>query len=157
MGNKVVMTVHGKELLEKELEHLIRVERATVKQEISQARALGDLKENAEYHAAKEKQGHIEGRVLEIQAKINSSEVVDLTKLSGGKIVFGATVTLYDEAKQQSMTYQIVGDDESQTAPDKVSYNSPLGRSLIGLEAGDTAYVKAPKGDREYEITEVSY
>lgn len=157
MNDPVIMTIHGKELLEKELRHLVTVEREDIKKAIAEARSLGDLKENAEYHAAKEKQAHIEGRILDIQSKINRAKVVNISKISGEKIVFGATVKIYGNNKHQSITYQIVGDDESQTSPNKISYHSPLGKALIGLEEGDTALVKAPKGDLEYSIEEVSY
>ena len=157
MSNQVIMTIEGKKLLEDELSHLIKVEREQIKQAIAEARALGDLKENAEYHAAKEKQAMIEGRVLDIQFKINNAKIIDISKLSGEKIIFGATVTLYDHEKDQSIIYQIVGDDESQTSEKKISYLSPLGKALIGLEEGDTALVKAPKGDREYDIEEISF
>ena len=151
------MTVYGKQLLEDELQNLIGVERENIKQAIAEARELGDLKENSEYHAAKEKQSLIEGKILEIQAKINNAQVVDISNQSGEKILFGATVKIYDHNKDKSITYQIVGDDESQTSPDKISYLSPLGKALIGLEKGDTALVKAPVGDLEYDIEDVSY
>lgn len=153
----IIMTLKGKEELEAELNHLVKVERETLKVQIAEARELGDLKENAEYHAAKEKQGHVEGRIMEIQGKINQSRVVDVSTLESEKIVFGATVTLYDPEKDEKITYQIVGDDEAKKHNDKISYNSPLGKSLIGLEEGDTALVKAPKGDIEYEIEEVQF
>ena len=157
MTDRAIMTVYGKGLLDKELKHLIQHEREDTKKAIAEARALGDLKENAEYHSAKEKQAYIEGRILEIQSKINRSKVIDLSKISGEKIVFGASVKIYDSNKNKSITYQIVGDDESQTSPHKISYQSPLGKALIGLEEGDTALVKAPKGDLEYDVEEVSY
>ena len=156
-GEDVIMTAHGEKLLKEELNHLIRVEREALKGDIARARALGDLKENAEYHAAKEKQALIEGRILDIQSKINRSKVIDVSTLSSDKIVFGATVTLYDHEQETSSTYQIVGDDESQISRDKISYRSPLGRALIGLEVGDTALVKAPKGEKEYEIEDIHY
>lgn len=157
MSEQAVMTIPGKEMLEKELEQLIKVEREEVKQAITEARELGDLKENAEYHAAKDRQALVEGRILDIQSKIGRAKVINVAKLSGKKIVFGATVTVYDHDKSKSMTYQIVGDDESQTSSKKISYRSPLGKALIGLEEGDTALVKAPKGDREYDVRAVCY
>ncbi|MCY4643075.1 MAG: transcription elongation factor GreA [Bacteriovoracales bacterium] len=156
-GDDVIMSVEGERLLKEELDQLIKVEREEVKTAIAEARALGDLKENAEYHAAKEKQSLIEGRVLDIQSKLNRAKVVDISKISTEKIVFGATVALYDHEKEESFTYQIVGDDESKSSDNKISYRSPLGKALIGLEVGETVLVKAPKGDLEYEIEDVSY
>ena len=157
MNATILMTPTGKKLLEKELEQLIKIEREGIKKAISEARALGDLKENSEYHSAKEKQSHIEGRILNIQSKINRSKTINPSQLSGDKVVFGATVTIYNEENDKSITYQIVGDDESQLSSQKISYNSPLGRALIGLEKGDIALVKAPKGDIEYDITAISF
>lgn len=151
------MTLVGKKMLETELNHLIRVEREQIKQAISEARELGDLKENAEYHAAKERQSLIEGRILDVQSKIARARVVDVAAMKGDKVVFGATVTLFDNQKNVSITYQIVGEDEAMTAPEKISYNSPLGKSLIGKEEGDEVTVKAPKGDLTYAIQAVSY
>ncbi len=153
----IIMTLKGKQELEEELASLIKNDRETIKVQIAEARALGDLKENAEYHAAKEKQSHIEGRIMEIQGKLNKCKAIDVASLSGDKIVFGATVTLYDEEKDVSQTLQIVGDDEAKKYEGRISYNSPLGRALIGKEEGDTAVVKAPKGDIEYEIEKVEY
>ena len=151
------MTVHGKKLLEDELTHLIRNEREQIKQAISEARELGDLKENAEYAAAKERQSIIEGRILDVQSKIARGRVIDVSTLSSLKVVFGATVTIYDHQKEISITFQIVGEDEAMTDPKKISYNSPLGRSLIGKETGDEVIVKAPKGDLTYEIQNIKY
>ena len=151
------MTVHGKKLLEDELTHLIRNEREQIKQAISEARELGDLKENAEYSAAKERQSIIEGRILDVQSKIARGRVIDVSTLSSLKVVFGATVTIYDLQKEISITFQIVGEDEAMTDPKKISYNSPLGRSLIGKETGDEVIVKAPKGDLTYEIQNIKY
>lgn len=151
------MTVHGKKLLEDELTHLIRNEREQIKQAISEARELGDLKENAEYSAAKERQSIIEGRILDVQSKIARGRVIDVSTLSSLKVVFGATVTIYDHQKEISITFQIVGEDEAMTDPKKISYNSPLGRSLIGKETGDEVIVKAPKGDLTYEIQNIKY
>ncbi|WP_408098512.1 transcription elongation factor GreA [Peredibacter sp. HCB2-198] len=151
------MTLKGKKLLEDELSHLIRVEREQVKQAISEARELGDLKENAEYAAAKERQSIIEGRILDVQSKIARARVIDVATLNTDKIVFGATVTIFDNQKETTMTYQIVGEDEAMTDPKKISYNSPLGRALIGKENGDEVIVKAPKGDLTYEVQDVKY
>lgn len=153
----IIMTLVGKNELQEELDSLIKNDREEIKVAIAEARALGDLKENAEYHAAKEKQSHIEGRIMEIQGKLNSCQIVDVSTISGDKIVFGATVTLYDEENDKSQTLQIVGDDEAKKYEGRISYNSPLGKALIGLEEGDTATVKAPKGDIEYEIEKVEF
>jgi transcription elongation factor GreA len=151
------MTLVGKKMLETELNHLIRVEREYIKQAISEARELGDLKENAEYAAAKERQSIIEGRILDLQSKIARARVVDVSSMKGDKIVFGATVTVYDQQKNITLTYQIVGEDEAMSDPNKISYNSPFGKAIIGKEEGDEVIVKAPKGDLTYEIQAVSY
>lgn len=154
---KFPMTLIGKEMIDTELEGLIKNDREQVKREIAEAREHGDLKENAEYHAAKEKQSHIEGRIQELQAKLATANVIDVSKLNNDKIVFGATVGLYSEEKDASFTYQIVGEDEAQTSDKKISYTSPLGKALIGKEEGDEAIVKAPKGDINYVIESVEY
>jgi transcription elongation factor GreA len=151
------MTVHGKEKLEKELHQLIKVDRENIKRDIAEARALGDLKENAEYHAAKEKQSMLEGRISELQAKVGSAQVIDVKTLSGDKVLFGATVTLYNHETEKSATYTIVGEDEAREEKSKVSYSSPLARALIGKTIGDEVVVKAPKGDIEYEIENVQF
>lgn len=151
------MTVYGKKLLEEELLQLIRVEREQIKQAISEARELGDLKENAEYHAAKEKQSIIEGRILDVQSKIANARVVNVSTTKHDKIVFGATVTIYDTQKDITVTYQIVGEDEAKSDPNKISYNSPFGKAMIGKEIGDEVVVKAPKGDLLYEVKDVQY
>jgi transcription elongation factor GreA len=151
------MTLLGKKLLEEELTHLIRVEREEVKQAISEARELGDLKENAEYAAAKERQSIIEGRILDVQSKIARGRVIDVSSIHSDKIVFGATVTIFDHQKEISLSFQIVGEDEAMTDPKKISYNSPLGRALIGKEIGDEVVVKAPKGDLTYEVQDIKY
>ncbi len=151
------MTLNGRKLLEDELSQLVKVEREEIKQAISEARELGDLKENAEYHAAKERQSIIEGRILDLQSKLARARIVNVVTLKTDKIVFGATVKIYDTQKDISFTYQIVGEDEAMTDPNKISYNSPLGRALIGKEEGDEIIVKAPKGDLIYEVQELSY
>lgn len=151
------MTLLGKKQLEEELNSLIRNDREQIKQAISEARDLGDLKENAEYHAAKEKQSHIEGRILDVQSKLARARVVDTSNLKLEKIVFGATVRIYDNQKEIETTFQIVGEDEAMTDTKKISYNSPLGKALIGKEVGDEAIVKAPKGDFTYEVQEIKY
>ena len=154
--NDTPMTLIGKKLIEQELEQLIKVDRENIKVDIAEARALGDLKENAEYAAAKEKQSHIEGRIMELQSKIARARVVDVANLSGTKIVFGATVKLTD-ANGNEVTYQIVGEDEAMTDKNKISFSSPLGKALIGKEEGDEIVVKAPKGDVTYEVQTVQY
>lgn len=151
------MTTHGRKLLEDELNHLVRVEREQIKQAISEARDLGDLKENAEYAAAKERQSIIEGRILDVQSKIARARVIDVTTINSDKIVFGATVTIFDHQKETTLSFQIVGEDEAMTDPKKISYNSPLGRALIGREVGDEVVVKAPKGDLTYEVQDIKY
>ena len=136
---------------------LITVDREYIKQAISEARDLGDLKENAEYHAAKDKQSHIEGRILDVQSKLARARVVDAGTMKQDKIVFGATVKIFDNQKEVEMNFQIVGEDEAMTDPNKISYNSPLGKSLIGKEIGDEVVVKAPKGDLSYEVQDIKY
>ncbi len=156
--NEFPMTTLGRKLIEKELERLIKVEREEIKTALAEARALGDLKENAEYHAAKEKQSHNEGRISELQNKLAKAHVVDPSKLSGGKITFGATVTLFDVEKEQSQTFQIVGEDESMASDSsKRSYNSPICKALIGKEEGDEVVIKVPKGEVTFEIERVEY
>lgn len=151
------MTLNGRKLLEEELSQLIKVEREDIKQAIAEARELGDLKENAEYAAAKERQSIIEGRILDLQSKLARARIVDVSTLKTDKIVFGATVKIYDTQKDTSFTYQIVGEDEAMTNSNKISYNSPLGKALIGKEEGDEIIVKAPKGDLIYEVQELRY
>lgn len=157
MSTDCPMTILGKKLLEDELNHMVKVEREDIKVAIAEARELGDLKENAEYHAAKERQSIIEGKILDLQSKLARARVVDASNMKSDKIVFGATVTIYDHQKETSFTYQIVGEDEAMTDPKKISYNSPLGRALIGKEAGDEVIVKAPKGDLTYEVEDIKY
>lgn len=146
------ITKAGKDKIEEELNHLVKVEREKLKETIAEARDLGDLKENAEYHAAKERQGIIEGRIAQLQGILARARVVDVSKIKSDKIVFGATVTLRDVEKDAVVTYQVVGEDEADIRIGKVSFNSPLGKALIGKESGDTVIVKAPKGDVEYEV-----
>lgn len=157
MNAECPMTKLGKKMLEDELSNLVKVEREQIKQAIAEARELGDLKENAEYAAAKERQSIIEGRILEVQSKLARARVIDVATLKGDKIVFGATVVLNDQQKDITLTYQIVGEDEAMTDKNKISFNSPLGRSLIGKETGDEVIVKAPKGDLIYEVEDVTY
>lgn len=146
------ITKNGLEVIEKELEVLIKVEREEIKIAISEARELGDLKENAEYHSAKEKQALIEGRISQLQAVVASSTVIDPSTIKSDKIVFGARVTLLDTEKDQSVVYQIVGEEESNTREGRISFKSPLGKALIGKEEGDSVIFRAPKGEVEYEV-----
>tara|TARA_B100001971_G_scaffold213155_1_gene245459 strand:+ start:36782 stop:37255 length:474 start_codon:yes stop_codon:yes gene_type:complete len=155
--DKLPMTLVGKQMIDSELEGLIKKDREEVKRAIAEAREHGDLKENAEYHAAKEKQSHIEGRIQELQAKLATANVIDVSKLNNDKIVFGATIELYSEEKDASFTYQIVGEEEAQTSDKKISYSSPLGKALIGKEEGDEVVVKAPKGDVHYVVESIEY
>ncbi len=150
--DELPITLAGKNKLEAELNQLVKVEREEIKIAISEARELGDLKENAEYHAAKEKQGIIEGRIAQLQGIMARSRVVEVSKIKSTKIVFGASVKVLDVAKDASITYRIVGEDESDSRENKISFTSPLGKALIGKEEGDTVIVKAPKGDVEFEI-----
>lgn len=152
------MTVRGAELLKKELQHLKSVERPAVIQAIADARANGDLSENADYDAAKERQGFIEGRIAEIESKLSTAAIIDPREINAdGKIVFGATVELEDLESGARVTYQIVGDDEADIKGGKISVSSPIARALIGKAQGDVAEVRAPAGVREYEIVNVQY
>ncbi|MAN74296.1 MAG: transcription elongation factor GreA [Henriciella sp.] len=151
------MTAEGHAALDAELKHLKSVERPAVIAAISEAREHGDLSENAEYHAAKEKQSFIEGRVAELEDKLARAEVIDVTKLKGDKVVFGATVTLIDADTEKEVTYRIVGEDEADISKGKVSVGSPIARALIGKSVGDEAEVAAPGGARVYEIEAVEF
>ncbi|MFM2448814.1 MAG: hypothetical protein RIS44_1264 [Pseudomonadota bacterium] len=154
----IPITKRGAEKLKEELHRLKTVERHAVIQAISEARAQGDLSENAEYEAAKDKQGFIEGRILEIEGKLAAAQIIDPATLdAGGRVVFGSTVLLEDEASGNEVTYQIVGDDEADIKLGLVSISSPIARALIGKEAGDVADVQAPGGVKRYEIMEVRY
>ena len=157
MSNESPITKQGFEAVEKELSQLVKVEREELKVIIAEARALGDLKENAEYHAAKEKQSMLEGRISQLQAVVASAKIIDVSQIKSDRIVFGATVTLIDVDKDETVTYQIVGQEEASTSKGKISFASPLGKALIGKEVGDTVIVKAPKGDREYEVESIEY
>lgn len=158
MSGKVPLTLRGAELLKEELHRLKTVERPKVIAAIAEARSHGDLSENAEYDAAKERQGFIEGRIQEIEGKLGNAQIIDPAALDAdGRIVFGATVELEDLDSGDSVTYQIVGDDEADLKQNKISLNSPVARALIGKYAGDVAEVMAPGGRREYEILDVRY
>ena len=154
----IPLTRRGAEKLKDELHRLKTVERHAVIQAIAEARAQGDLSENAEYDAAKDKQGFIEGRILEVEAKLSVGQVIDPAALNaGGKVVFGATVDLEEEESGEAVTYQIVGEDEADLKQGRISISSPIARSMIGKEAGDVAEVQAPGGVKRYEIVEVRY
>lgn len=156
--SKVPLTVVGAELLRRELHQLKSVERPNVIQAIAEARAQGDLSENAEYDAAKERQGFVEGRIADLEGKLSNALIIDPTQLDAdGRCVFGATVELEDTDSGDIVTYQIVGDDEADIKEGKVSVSSPIARALIGKSAGDTAAVQAPGGVRHYDILEVRY
>jgi transcription elongation factor GreA len=154
----IPLTRRGADKLKEELARLKNVERHAVIQAIADARAQGDLSENAEYEAAKDKQGFIEGRILEIESKLAVAQIIDPRTLdAGGRVVFGATVDLSDESTTARVTYQIVCDDEADLKLGLISISSPIARSLIGKEAGDVAEVQAPGGIKHYEIVEVRY
>lgn len=154
----IPITKRGAELLKEELQRLKHVERPAVVQAIAEARAQGDLSENAEYDAAKDKQGFIEGRIMEIEGKLSAAQIIDPAALdAGGRVVFGATVEMEIEETGDVVTYQIVGDDEADLKEGKISISSPIARALIGKESGDVASVQAPGGVREYEIIDVRY
>jgi transcription elongation factor GreA len=155
---KIPITVAGAEKLRAELHELKTVQRPNIVTAIAEARSHGDLSENAEYHAAKERQGFIEGRIAELESKLGNAQIID-TKLldSDGRCVFGATVDLEDMKSAEKVTYQIVGDDEADIKQGKISISSPIARALIGKYSGDVAEVQAPGGVREYEILDVKY
>lgn len=155
---KIPLTVRGAELLKAELQQLKSVVRPEIIAAIAEARSHGDLSENAEYEAAKEKQGFIEGRIAELENKLSLAQVIDPKEIhADGRIVFGTTVTVLDLETDDETTYQIVGDDEADIKESKISVNSPIARSMIGKEEGDIAEVQAPSGVREYEILTVQY
>lgn len=156
--NKVPLTVRGAEQLRAELDRLKRVERPKVIEAIAEARAHGDLKENAEYHAAREQQGFIEGRITELEGKLSHAEIIDVTKLPAtGKVMFGTTVEVLEIDKDEEHTFIIVGDDEADIKRGMISISSPIARALIGKSEGDQAVVEAPGGAREFEILQVRY
>lgn len=152
------LTKTGVERLREELARLKKVDRPQIIAAIAEARAHGDLKENAEYHAAREQQGFIEGRIQHLEYSISHAQVIDVEKLNPGeKVVFGATVTLSDEETAEETTYQIVGDVEADIKHNRIAVSSPISRAMIGREVGDVITVRAPAGDREYEIVDVEY
>ncbi len=155
---KSPMTIRGAQKLRDELHELKTVARPQVIQAIKEARTLGDLKENAEYHAAREQQSFIEGRIVKLESKLASAEIIDITKVNAGnKVVFGATVELMNIDTEEEVSYQIVGDDEADIKARLISISSPIARALIGREEGEITVVQAPSGNKEYEILEVKY
>ena len=155
---KIPMTVEGEAALRIELEKLKKEDRPTVIQAIAEARQHGDLKENAEYHAAREQQGFIEGRIQDIESKLSLCQVVDISQMpEGDRVIFGSTVTIINTETDEELTYRIVGDDEADVKAGKISYQSPIARALISKEIGDVVNVHTPGGEVEYEIDDVSY
>ena len=156
--NKFPMTVTGEATLREELDRLKRVERPRIVQAIAEAREHGDLKENAEYHAAREQQSFTEGRVMEIEGKLGNAQVIDVTTIpKSGKVIFGTTIDLINIETDDTVTYRIVGEDEADVKSNLISVGSPIARALIGKEEGDVVVVKAPSGDIEYEIDQVQH
>lgn len=157
MDKKIPMTQRGYDRLQEELKHLKQVERYAVIKAIADAREHGDLSENAEYHAAKERQGFIEGRIIELEDKVSRAEIIDVSKLSGNHIKFGASVTLIDEDTEETSTYQIVGGDEADIRQGLLSVTSPLARALIGKTVDDTVEVTTPSGSKAYSVVNVKF
>ncbi len=156
--NTVPMTVRGHELMRAELKQLKSVDRPTVIRAIAEARAHGDLKENAEYHAAKDQQGFIEGRIKELEAKLSNLQIIDVTAIDAkGKIVFGSTVGLLDEGSGEEISYKIVGEDEADIKQGLISFTSPIARALIGKNEGDEISFSAPGGEKRYEVIQITY
>jgi transcription elongation factor GreA len=152
------MTVRGHELLQEELQELKKVDRPTVILAIAEARAHGDLKENAEYHAAKEQQGFIEGRIKDLEGKLSNLQVIDVTAIDArGKIIFGSTVTMLDDATEAEITYRIVGEDEANIKTGLISCTSPIARAMIGKTEGDEIVFSAPGGEKSYEVIKIEY
>ncbi len=157
MMERIPMTAAGYKALEDEVNHLKNTERHQIIKQIAEARAHGDLSENAEYHAAKERQSFVEGRVMELEDKIGRADVIDVSKLSGTTVTFGATVTIVDEDSNEKRKFQIVGDVESDAKKGRISISSPISRALIGKSKGDTVEVAAPGGARSYEILKIEF
>jgi transcription elongation factor GreA len=156
--NKVPMTVEGADALRAELDHLKKVDRPRIVQAIAEAREHGDLKENAEYHAAREQQSFCEGRIQEIESKLSHAQIIDISKLpETGKVIFGATVTIINQDNDESLTYKIVGEDEADIKRGKISVGSPIARALIGKDVGEVVLVQTPGGKVEYEIDAVAH
>ena len=157
MVTKIPMTVKGFETLQEELKNLKSVERPAVIEAIAEAREHGDLKENAEYHAAREKQSFIEGRILELEDKLSRVDAINPSEMSGDTVKFGATIKIIDDDTEEEYTYQIVGEDEANFDAGKLSLSAPISRGLIGKAQGDVAEIKTPKGIKTYEILEIEY
>ena len=157
MMDKVPMTASGHQAMLEEIKHLKAVERPRIIKAITEARAHGDLSENAEYHAAKDQQGWIEARVAELEDKVSRAEVIDVTKLSGDTVKFGAFVTLVDEDSEEQSVYQIVGEFEADVKKGKISVTSPIARAIIGKKRGDSVEVMTPGGGKSYEIIKIRY
>tara|TARA_B100000674_G_scaffold328451_1_gene274169 strand:- start:1167 stop:1646 length:480 start_codon:yes stop_codon:yes gene_type:complete len=158
MTDKAPMTVEGEKALRAEHEHLTKNVRIQLSKEIAAARELGDLKENAEYHAAKEQQGLSEARIREIESKLTNSQIIDITTISpSGKVIFGVTVDLYDLRKDEEVIFKIVGEDEANVSEGKISFSSPLARALIGKGEGDITKFESPAGSQEYEIIAIKH
>ena len=155
--SKIPMTAEGFQRLEEELRNLKQTERPAVIRAIAEAREHGDLSENAEYHAARERQSFIEGRVAELEDKIARAEIIDVSKLSGKQVMFGATVTVVDEDTDEKASYQIVGPDEADVKARRLSITSPLARALIGKKVGDSVEVTTPNGSKSYDIVRVAF
>ena len=156
--NRIPMTVEGERLIREELERLKTVDRPRIVKDIAEARAHGDLKENAEYHAARDQQGFCEGRIQEIESKLGFAQVIDIRTIPySEKVIFGTTVTLINVETEEKVVYKIVGDDEADVKQNKISLNSPIARGLIGKEIGDDVIIKTPGGEVEYEIDDVQY
>jgi len=158
MVTRVPMTVQGEQKLREELDSLKRVERVRISKAIADAREHGDLRENAEYHAAREQQSFVEGRIYDIEAKLAGAQVIDVTAIpAGDKVIFGVTVDILNLETDDRLSYQIVGEDEASVKENKISVTSPLARSLVGKEIGDVVVVRTPGGDTEYEIVDVRH
>ena len=158
MNNKIPMTVEGADSLREELDRLKKVDRPRIVAAIAEAREHGDLKENAEYHAAREQQGFAEGRIQEIEGKLGNVQIIDVAQIpEGDKVIFGSTVDIVNIDTDETVTYKIVGDDESDVKANKISYQSPIARALIAKEVGDVVVVKTPSCDIEYEIDNVAH
>jgi len=156
--NMIPMTARGAENLRIELEHLKTVRRPEIVNSIAEAREHGDLKENAEYHAAREEQGFCEGRIQDIEGKLSNCQIIDVTKMTNnGRVIFGSTVTLYNTETEDEITYNLVGDDEADIKQNRISINSPIARGLVGKSADDVAVVTTPGGAIEFEIVSVEY
>ena len=155
---QIPMTVEGEAALRAELEHLKKVERPRIIHAIAEARAHGDLKENAEYHAAREQQGFAEGRIQEIESKLSNARVIDVRKIpAGDRVIFGATIDIVNSETDEKLTYKIVGDDEADVQSGKISVNSPIARGLVGKQIGDMVKISTPKGLVEFEIDDVKH